>query len=162
MSKLLLGFVSCHDPKCREAKKKFIEHVQYHQLKSEKDYKHLAELMEENTRNFYQITDPKRKYETGRIVYLSIPPSAYAKTGKLVNKYFRPKVGKQKPWLRVVIEKPFGHNLESARSLSEKLSKYFSEEELYRIDHYLGKATVKQILPFRSVLLEYYCIQQVN
>jgi glucose-6-phosphate 1-dehydrogenase len=57
---------------------------------------------------------------------------------------------------RLVIEKPFGHDLESSEVLNTQLHKYFSEEQLYRIDHYLGKDTVQNILVFRfaNLLLE--------
>ena len=53
------------------------------------------------------------------------------------------------PWSRVVIEKPFGHDLESARALDRQLSRVLSERQSYRIDHYLGKETVQNILALR-------------
>ena len=52
-------------------------------------------------------------------------------------------------WRRVVVEKPFGHDLESARALNQRLQAVFPEKEIYRIDHYLGKETVQNILAFR-------------
>ena len=52
-------------------------------------------------------------------------------------------------WRRVIIEKPFGHDLESARTLNQQLLKVASESQIYRIDHYLGKETVQNILAFR-------------
>jgi glucose-6-phosphate 1-dehydrogenase len=52
-------------------------------------------------------------------------------------------------WRRVIIEKPFGHDLESARTLNQQLLKVASEKQIYRIDHYLGKETVQNILAFR-------------
>jgi glucose-6-phosphate 1-dehydrogenase len=52
-------------------------------------------------------------------------------------------------WKRIIVEKPFGRDLESARSLNEKLYAVFSENQIYRIDHYLGKETVQNILTFR-------------
>jgi len=52
-------------------------------------------------------------------------------------------------WRRVIIEKPFGHDLESARILNQQLLKVASEKQIYRIDHYLGKETVQNILAFR-------------
>lgn len=57
--------------------------------------------------------------------------------------YFRP------GWLRLIVEKPFGKDLISSNTLSEHLSKYFTEEELYRIDHYLGKEMVQNIIALR-------------
>ena len=52
-------------------------------------------------------------------------------------------------WSRVIIEKPFGHDLESAIALDAALKKYITEEQTYRIDHYLGKETVQNILMLR-------------
>src|SRR6185437_15645015 len=53
------------------------------------------------------------------------------------------------PWVRVIIEKPFGHDLESARALNDEVNKVFNEDQVFRIDHYLGKETVQNILVFR-------------
>src|SRR5437899_12086762 len=52
-------------------------------------------------------------------------------------------------WRRVIIEKPFGHDLESAKALNQQLLRVASEKQIYRIDHYLGKETVQNILAFR-------------
>src|SRR5579885_3592680 len=52
-------------------------------------------------------------------------------------------------WTRVIIEKPFGHDLESAKELNRKVLRVFNEDQVYRIDHYLGKETVQNILVFR-------------
>jgi glucose-6-phosphate 1-dehydrogenase len=52
-------------------------------------------------------------------------------------------------WRRVIIEKPFGHDLESARTLNQNISRVLKESQIYRIDHYLGKETVQNILVFR-------------
>ena len=52
-------------------------------------------------------------------------------------------------WRRIVVEKPFGHDLASARALNARVHAVFPEEEIYRIDHYLGKETVQNILAFR-------------
>ena len=58
-------------------------------------------------------------------------------------------MGKGNGWRRLMVEKPFGHDLESARELSDQLHEVFDESEVYRIDHYLGKETVQNILAFR-------------
>jgi glucose-6-phosphate 1-dehydrogenase len=55
----------------------------------------------------------------------------------------------QQGWARIIIEKPFGRDLESARKLNDEIATVFSEEQVYRIDHYLGKDTVQNILVFR-------------
>ena len=52
-------------------------------------------------------------------------------------------------WLRLIVEKPFGKDLESSNKLSEHLSKHYAEEEIYRIDHYLGKEMVQNIITLR-------------
>jgi glucose-6-phosphate 1-dehydrogenase len=53
------------------------------------------------------------------------------------------------PWRRVVIEKPFGHDLESARALNQRIRRVLREDQIYRIDHFLGKETVQNIMAFR-------------
>ena len=65
-------------------------------------------------------------------------------------------VNEQHGWRRVVIEKPFGSDLESAQILQTKLHRYLREDQIYRIDHYLGKGTVQNILVFRfaNVMME--------
>jgi len=55
----------------------------------------------------------------------------------------------QSPWSRLIIEKPFGHDVESAHALQKELLQYLAEEQIYRIDHYLGKETVQNLLVFR-------------
>ena len=52
-------------------------------------------------------------------------------------------------WVRIIIEKPFGHDLDSARALNDEVNKVFDEAQIFRIDHYLGKETVQNILVFR-------------
>src|SRR4030095_3675823 len=52
-------------------------------------------------------------------------------------------------YTRIVIEKPFGHDLRSAKEMNELLAQYFDEQQIYRIDHYLGKETVQNILALR-------------
>jgi len=150
ISRLLLGLVNCEsgDRKCVETKTKFVESVQYQRLKTERDFVTLSELLYENTQSIYGMEPGSAvTYEHGRLIYMAIPPSAYAVTAKYVNSYLRPKVGR--PWMRIVLEKPFGHDLASAKALAKDMAMYFSETEIYRIDHYLGKATVSQMLSFR-------------
>ena len=80
------------------------------------------------------------------LFYLSIQPSQYATAALGIGKAG---VGKGKGWRRLIVEKPFGNDLDSARELSDRLHEVFDESELYRIDHYLGKETVQNILAFR-------------
>ena len=95
--------------------------------------------------------DEEYDLDGNRIFYLSVPPLLYApiieKLGEL--KMMCPAASGRLVNIRLVIEKPFGHDLQSARQLDQKLHLYFDESQIYRIDHYLGKETVQNILMFR-------------
>ena len=67
-------------------------------------------------------------------------------------------------WRRVIVEKPFGHDLDSARALNRQLLKVVDEDQIYRIDHYLGKETVQNILAFRFAngIFEPICIAVIS
>ncbi len=82
------------------------------------------------------------------LFYLSTQPSQYQAAAKGIGQVGLAKVNGA-GWRRLVVEKPFGHDLESAQVLSQKLHEVFDETEVYRIDHYLGKETVQNILAFR-------------
>src|SRR5260370_39924987 len=86
------------------------------------------------------------KTEDNVLFYLSTQPSQYA---QIAEGLAGAGLNKGKGWRRIVIEKPFGHDLESARVLQGRLEKCFQESEIYRIDHYLGKETVQNIMAFR-------------
>ncbi|MGI8507843.1 MAG: glucose-6-phosphate dehydrogenase [Gemmatimonadaceae bacterium] len=86
------------------------------------------------------------------LFYLAIPPSVFETALQhLSDSGLLPRVDSdtQRPWKRVVIEKPFGHNLETALELNRLVLSRFSEHQVYRIDHYLGKESVQNILVFR-------------
>jgi glucose-6-phosphate 1-dehydrogenase len=80
------------------------------------------------------------------LFYLSTQPSQYAPA---VQGLGGAQLGQGAGWRRLVVEKPFGHDLASARTLSDRLHEVFQEGDVYRIDHYLGKETVQNILAFR-------------
>ncbi|HXA49196.1 MAG TPA: glucose-6-phosphate dehydrogenase [Candidatus Acidoferrum sp.] len=80
------------------------------------------------------------------LFYLSTQPSQYATIAHGIGAAGMSKGG---GWRRLVVEKPFGHDMESAKQLSNHLHEFFEESEVYRIDHYLGKETVQNILAFR-------------
>jgi glucose-6-phosphate 1-dehydrogenase len=84
------------------------------------------------------------------VFYLEIPPFLFATTIKGLSEAGLTKTG------RVVVEKPFGHDLASARALAEDLHQYVDESQLYRIDHYLGKMGLEEILylRFANTMLE--------
>lgn len=88
------------------------------------------------------------------IFYMAIPPSQYTRVSQGLAKA---ELHKQKEgWRRLVIEKPFGYDSESAHALDEKLHRHFNEKQIFRIDHYLGKAMVQNVLVFRfaNLMLE--------
>jgi glucose-6-phosphate 1-dehydrogenase len=88
--------------------------------------------------------DMERGTMGNRVYYFAVPPSAI---GTLVEEIAERRGAEG--WIRLVIEKPFGHDLESARELNAELKEHFSENEVFRIDHYLGKETVQNMLALR-------------
>jgi len=80
------------------------------------------------------------------IYYLAVAPRFFSTIAENLSKF---KLAENPEKSRVVIEKPFGHDLESAKELNKQLGNIFSERQIYRIDHYLGKETVQNILAFR-------------
>ena len=85
-----------------------------------------------------------------RVFYLAVAPEFFATIIKRLGEAGLIYSGHQDhPWSRVVIEKPFGHDLESARALTREISAVLDESQIYRIDHYLGKETVQNIHALR-------------
>ena len=81
-----------------------------------------------------------------RIFYLATPPELFRESTEIIK---RAGLDKTKGFKRIVFEKPFGHDLKSATELNEYITSIFQEKEIYRIDHYLGKELVQNILTFR-------------
>ena len=83
-----------------------------------------------------------------RLFYLATAPDFFGVVAERLGQadLARPKEGS---WTRIIVEKPFGHDLESARSLNQELAAVFEEKQIFRIDHYLGKETVQNLLVFR-------------
>jgi len=83
-----------------------------------------------------------------RLFYLALPPSVYPSVCKMIKSYC---MNQAVPtgWTRIVVEKPFGKDLASAEELSAQLGELFDEPQLYRIDHYLGKELVQNLLVLR-------------
>jgi glucose-6-phosphate 1-dehydrogenase len=101
------------------------------------DYKSLAEL----------LGLPKEGGVcTSVVFYLAIKPAEF---GVVVNNLSLAGLNDGSSWRRVVIEKPFGEDIESARMLNQLLHKHFQEDQIYRIDHFMGKETVQNLLVFR-------------
>jgi glucose-6-phosphate 1-dehydrogenase len=93
--------------------------------------------------------EERRATRTNRLFYLAVPPAQFAPilAGLRASGLIHPPNGS--PWSRVVIEKPFGRDLASARELNRLVATVLDESQTFRIDHYLGKETVQNILVFR-------------
>ncbi|HXI99047.1 MAG TPA: glucose-6-phosphate dehydrogenase, partial [Gemmatimonadaceae bacterium] len=99
-----------------------------------------------------EIEGRSPEQERNRLFYLAIPPSVFETTLKHLctsKLAWRTHSYEQRPWTRVVIEKPFGRSLDSAKALNRLVLDEFGEHQIYRIDHYLGKESVQNILVFR-------------
>ena len=87
----------------------------------------------------------KNKLEHNRLFYFAIPPNVFEETGVAIKDACMAEHG----WTRIIIEKPFGRDLQSCEALLATLSKHFHEDQLFRIDHYLGKEMVQNLLVLR-------------
>ncbi len=106
----------------------------------EEGYDRLARCLED--------IDDERGTKGNRVFYLATPPSAYPSIISRLGSHGLAQ-SERGGWTRVIVEKPFGHDLESAQKLNQQLLSVFREDQIYRIDHYLGKETVQNILVFR-------------
>ena len=100
--------------------------------------------------DFKKLGNFLKEWEGGsgnRVYYMATPPGIFPNIIDLLG--LTNQLGEENGWRRVVIEKPFGTDLESARSLNEQIHKALHERQIYRIDHYLGKETVQNILMAR-------------
>ena len=104
----------------------------------------------ENAEDYARLNQHLRTLENGeghRLFYLSLPPQVYASVvGHLAATDMH---CENRCWRRIIVEKPFGTDLDSARQLNAMLLRVFQEHQIYRIDHYLGKETSQNILFFR-------------
>ncbi|MDH3982362.1 MAG: glucose-6-phosphate dehydrogenase, partial [Kiritimatiellaceae bacterium] len=118
----------------------FVQHICYH-----KGDISAVESYEDLRQKFGDV----ERYPENRLFYLSIIPSLFGTAVQLLKKSKLVVESGGRQWTRVVIEKPFGKDLESARALNNELLRHLDESQIYRIDHYLGKETVQNILSFR-------------
>ncbi|HEU4505934.1 MAG TPA: glucose-6-phosphate dehydrogenase [Nitrospira sp.] len=116
------------------------EYLYYHTVRQggAEDYELLAKYIRQ--------LEIARDLPENRIFYLALPPTAVPTA---VEQLSRASLLKSRGWVRVVFEKPFGHDFRSARALNTLLHRYLDESQIYRIDHYLGKETVQNLLAFR-------------
>lgn len=120
--------------------KKFSSKISYVKadFTSQKTYKELSELFSKSEKDWGS--------KSQKVFYFAIPPSFIKVIAEQLGKS---KIAKDKERSRIVIEKPFGRDLESAKNLNNILTGIFHENQIYRIDHFLGKETVQNILAFR-------------
>jgi glucose-6-phosphate 1-dehydrogenase len=125
----------------------FLDYFRYSKLdvNREEDYQSLLQLVKQREKELH--------LEENRMFYLSVAPEFFDTIALNIN---NSGLSQTKGWKRLIIEKPFGHDLQSARELNQKLSRAFEEEEIYRIDHYLGKPMVQNLeaLSFANPILQ--------
>ncbi len=124
----------------------FVSRIQYHAMNFDdgSGYDSLKEVL--------AGIDAKFGTKGNRLFYLATAPEYFSDIIRFLGDHCmaRPRdCGDGKNWVRIIIEKPFGHDLESARALNDEVNKVFDEDQIFRIDHYLGKETVQNILVFR-------------
>ncbi len=119
----------------------FVRKIIYHQL----DYNKSTDFSKLDEKLDYIEKDGAPW--ANRIYYLATPPEKYGIITK--NLGISGLSGEGPGWRRLVVEKPFGRDLDSARQLNKHIHIYFKENQVYRIDHYLGKETVQDVLMFR-------------
>ncbi|MCP4667900.1 MAG: glucose-6-phosphate dehydrogenase [Deltaproteobacteria bacterium] len=117
---------------------------------------HYRSLNYEDLSSFTAMADSlkelNKEHGTGwnRVFYLAIPPSLYKSTAQMLGTAGLSTGGaKGNSWSRIVVEKPFGRDLDTASDLDRSIHEYFQEDQIFRIDHYLAKETVQNILMFR-------------
>ena len=117
---------------------------------------HYRSIVYEDSESYQNLAESLRSLDDhfqtqgNRIFYIALPPQLYSSVAKFVGQAgLSTEASNGNGWARIVIEKPFGTNLETARSLDRSLHAYFEEHQIFRIDHYLAKETVQNILMFR-------------
>ncbi|MBB6638494.1 glucose-6-phosphate dehydrogenase [Cohnella thailandensis] len=127
---------SRRSPADREDLNAFLSSFRYHPLNvsNPEDYRKLLEVV--------QARETELRLPDNRLFYLSVAPEFFEIIARQIQESG---LGATRGWKRLIIEKPFGHDLATARSLNENLSRAFEEDEIYRIDHYLGKTMVQNL-----------------
>jgi glucose-6-phosphate 1-dehydrogenase len=138
------GGVDASEPKLDE----FVGRISYYAMNFDDDssYGGLKERLKELDGRFGTLGN--------RLFYLATAPEYFSDIIKFLGEHKMNQPDPESPagenaWVRIVIEKPFGHDLESAKALNDEVNKVFHEDQIFRIDHYLGKETVQNILVFR-------------
>lgn len=131
-------YIEKNDAETENFIKEFAKKLFYQRIEGyEADYSGLKDRLLE--------LDEQSNTDGNFVFYLSTPPSVY---GAISEKLHEAGLSKEEgeSWRRLIVEKPFGYSLETARALNKELLQYFVETQIYRIDHYLGKETVQNLL----------------
>ncbi|MBM7542093.1 glucose-6-phosphate dehydrogenase [Amphibacillus cookii] len=125
----------------------FAAHFHYNPF----DAQHLSEYQKLD--NFINQLDDKHQADGNRLFYMAMAPNFF---GPIAANLKSQGLTDNRGWSRLVIEKPFGHNYETAQQLNEQIGQAFSEDQIYRIDHYLGKQMVQniEIVRFANAMFE--------
>lgn len=133
-----------HDPIVAETCATFCGRMHYFRgdIAEAPTFKRLSELLRQ------------AEFPDNHIFYVSLPPATYGGVVEMLDAHGM--LSENGAWRRVVIEKPFGYSLESAQNLQRKISRHLHEDQTYRIDHYMGKAMVQNVLVsrFANLMLE--------
>ena len=121
----------------------FLSHIHYQilNMRHGDDYKVLEKRL--------VLLDRENQTGANYLFYLATPPDFFVDVAGQLGRMGLQKAGSADLWRRMIIEKPFGHDLQSALELNSRLREVWKENQIFRIDHYLGKETVQNILAFR-------------
>ena len=128
----------------QDRRKAFLRSICYQQLQYDNpdDYTALSRRLE-SVSGFFGT-------QGNTLFYLAVPPQLYPEIStRLGESGLAQEKDRTHEWSRIVLEKPFGHDLESAKKLNDVLHRHFEEHQVFRIDHYLAKETVQNVLMFR-------------
>uniref|UniRef100_A0A0C9RLX4 Glucose-6-phosphate 1-dehydrogenase n=2 Tax=Spermatophyta TaxID=58024 RepID=A0A0C9RLX4_9CONI len=147
LRKIISGTLTCRIDKrenCEDKMQEFLQRCFYHSGQYN---------LEDN---FIELDKKLKEHEAGkvanRLFYLSIPPNVFVDVARCASRSSSSANG----WTRVIVEKPFGRDSESSAELTRGLKQYLTEEQIYRIDHYLGKELVENlsVLRFSNLVFE--------
>jgi glucose-6-phosphate 1-dehydrogenase len=125
----------------------FLDHFYYYPLDV------TNQLHYENLKYFIDDIDAKHMIPGNRIFYLAMSPQLF---GTIAQHIKNERITSDDGWNRLIIEKPFGENVRSAQRLNDDITKVFREDQIYRIDHYLGKEMVQniEVIRFANAIFE--------
>ncbi|MDX1971168.1 MAG: glucose-6-phosphate dehydrogenase [Candidatus Sumerlaeia bacterium] len=127
-----------------EQLKEFLSHVSYHATTFDESAGYAG------LKAHLDAIEKERGLPGNRLFYLATSPEYFTPITELLHQHkLLSQSPTAQPWGRIIYEKPFGHDLESARELNQFVQRFFHEKQIYRIDHYLGKETTQNILAFR-------------